>query len=279
MWEGYRGDQIEVIEPPITGRFVIDSVDWFGHLIGHEICYDRDELPSFAKKYITAFQAFCLQHNLLKSTDATSDVIYSDEFTEIGLDFMRQRYRWIKDQAIKKNKVATPEELEKWLNATRENRTDDEHWKWDRESYPFQSLHREGDTLPITFANYPGLQNANHLNFSGPRITDLNLLAKSLRLEYLILSNTAANDFRPLVQIPTLEDIWFYDMDLANVDFPCFEYLKSAQFNDVQLADFDSFEQTPSLNRLRLKNCRYDVDALEHFLQARPDVELTILWN
>lgn len=117
---------------PVVEDFEIDRLDFFfdWRLTRHKAWIDDREDHVTALRFWTCFVTFLDAYGkeLLRQKSHKPDSLRKSDFTALGLDFMRQHYRSLKFDAIRKGGDVSVLRLQELLHDTREHRTKDQDW-------------------------------------------------------------------------------------------------------------------------------------------------------
>ena len=119
----------ELQQLPVEEPYVIDALDHFydktlpNHYVWEKACD-----PSFTVEFWDAFLKF-LRSKGDVYLGANTSVLTNVDFTDLGLDFMRQHYRSIKRTAISSGHASSSSNWSALLESTISNRTIADDWR------------------------------------------------------------------------------------------------------------------------------------------------------
>jgi hypothetical protein len=115
---------------PVACEYTIDS----------EVTFSRDarsryglpEVPdTFARAFLQSVVGVLASHDppLLRARDEDRLCIRNTDLTDLGLDFMRQHYHKLKEEALARRRLPRPSELRRLIVETENHRTTDSDWR------------------------------------------------------------------------------------------------------------------------------------------------------
>jgi hypothetical protein len=128
-YEDIRGIR-PVARLPVAEDFEIDSSDRFYANLSNYHLGNTPDNQGVATQFWNAFYTFiCSNEEPLLVAPLTSQAsLRKSSFTQLGLDYMRQHYRFVKAESTRKQTAPTPSFLQRLLELTMKNRTTDADW-------------------------------------------------------------------------------------------------------------------------------------------------------